>query len=186
MLSRMRSPRSVIRVSTAWPSPFSSITTVIRIARRGRPASARSLRLRSWKSSQSPAPSSARSQRSATCRWSMSVTATQGLVHPAVDRDDGVPDRGREGDLRRLGGVHGAFGRVGGAEIDPGGDRAGLDAGADGARDAWAGRPGSARRRPTAATRPSDQRRGAEGGEAGLQSRETLGKPVPHDRPWPR
>src|SRR5215218_4870719 len=68
----MKSPRSVRIIRTAWPSSTSSITTVILIARRGRPASASSLRLRSWKSSQSPEPSSARSQRSAMPQWSRS------------------------------------------------------------------------------------------------------------------
>jgi hypothetical protein len=47
LLSRMKSPASVRIVRTACPSPMSSITTVILIARRGRPASTSSLRLSS-------------------------------------------------------------------------------------------------------------------------------------------
>src|SRR3981189_2516460 len=53
-LSRMNSPLSVFTVSTAWPSPFLSRTTVISSASRGQPASISILRFNSTESSQSP------------------------------------------------------------------------------------------------------------------------------------
>ena len=58
LLSSTKSPRSVTTVSTAWPAPVSSRTTVISSAWRGKPSRISMRRFSSAISSQSPLPSS--------------------------------------------------------------------------------------------------------------------------------